>query len=319
MRKLNKAGLDLIKEFEGCKLKAYQDSVGVWTIGYGHTKGVKRGDVITQKQAEDIFEDDINIFAPGVEKLIDNDVNDNEFAAMVSLAFNIGLSAFGRSGLLRAVNRGDFGTAANEFLKWNKAGGRVLAGLTRRRKAERALFIKPVKILRAASLDTIQHADSPHLAEPSDNALTAHLNDPTTNEPSDALNAQNSPDSASPQATETTPQQTNEAGATGIQVIQPSALDANPPVSSPFDEPIKILKGKSGNLMNWILGTTGLGGVFAFAKENPWLVVFFFSLVFLGGLAIFLVNHHKKVIEAKTAADPDQYKIQFVKETKSKE
>src|SRR5690349_18609873 len=104
MRKVNKNGVDLIKSFEGCKLRAYQDSVGVWTVGWGHTEGVKRGDVITQRQADELFEKDINLFAAGVEDLIDNEVSDNEFAALVSLAFNIGLTNFRRSSLLRLVN-----------------------------------------------------------------------------------------------------------------------------------------------------------------------------------------------------------------------
>lgn len=207
MRKLNRNGLNLIKEFEGCKLKAYKDSVGVPTIGYGHTRGVKMGDVITQKQADDIFESDINIFAAGVEDLIDNDVTDNEFAALVSLAFNIGLTNFKRSSLLRLVNHGDFDNAANQFLVWNKAGGRVLPGLTRRRKAERALFLKPDSQLRAAASDAIQHSGADEeIAQPSIEALEASASSPAIAE---AGNVQ--------------PAQTVESGGAGV-VIQPSAL-----------------------------------------------------------------------------------------------
>lgn len=140
----NQAGIDLIKRFEGCKLSAYQDSVGVWTIGYGHTAKVKRGDTITQPQAENLLRDDLVVFEAGVFKALHGvSATPNQFAAMVSLAFNIGLGAFGRSSVLKYHrDRAAPETVGRAFLLWNRAGGKVLAGLTRRREAERALYLQ---------------------------------------------------------------------------------------------------------------------------------------------------------------------------------
>lgn len=286
MRKVNKAGLDLIKSFEGLELKAYQDSVGVWTIGYGHTEGVKRGDVITRVEAERIFEEDINKFAASVESLIHHAVTENQFAALVSLAFNVGIGNFTKSTLLKMVNSGHPQAAAEQFLVWNRAGGQVLNGLTRRRKAERALFLdKPLE--RVAATDDIQQEeDRPE------------------------------PDSSPPlpQESPAPTQQVDAGGAATQVVVQPNALDSAPVVSNPFDEPIKILKGKSADLMNYVLGLFTTGGTGSLFTGRPGLAVFFFSLVFVGVVVIIAVNHHKKIIEARTKADPRQYPIQFVKE-----
>ena len=131
----------LIKEFEGCKLQAYKCPADVWTIGYGHTDGVKEGDVITQEKADALLAADIDLFSSGVKRLVSANLDYNQLGALVSFAFNVGLGNFRHSSLLRLVNQGDFLDAANEFLKWNKANGKVLPGLTRRREAERALFL----------------------------------------------------------------------------------------------------------------------------------------------------------------------------------
>lgn len=143
--KVNEKGKDLIKSLEGCKLKAYQCSAGKWTIGYGFTRGVKEGDTITQEEADKRFEDEVQNFANEVSLRLRVPVNENQFSAMVSLVYNIGVGAFEHSTLLRFVNRMFFEEAANEFPKWNKSGGKPLAGLTRRREAERALFLEPVE------------------------------------------------------------------------------------------------------------------------------------------------------------------------------
>lgn len=147
MRQVNRAGIDLIREFEGCKLEAYPDpgtGGDPWTIGYGATgPGIEPGVVWTQEQAEARLAEDVQRFADAVARALTVDVSDNEFAAMVCLAFNIGAAAFKRSTLLRLVNDGRFEAAAQQFERWNRAGGRVMAGLTRRRKAERALFETP--------------------------------------------------------------------------------------------------------------------------------------------------------------------------------
>lgn len=143
---VNKAGLDLMKEFEGCKLTAYPDPATggePWTIGFGHTGGVKKGDVWTQAKADSVFADDVSKFADGVAKLIcAAPTTSNQFSAMVSLAFNIGLGNFKESTLLRMHKDGDYSGAAGQFIRWNRAAGKVMAGLTRRREAEAALYRK---------------------------------------------------------------------------------------------------------------------------------------------------------------------------------
>lgn len=140
---LGKYGLELIKSFEGCVLKVYLDAIGLPTIGYGHL--IKPGESftkITQKEAEDLLKSDAQIFVDGVSKLLEVNVTQNQFDALVSIAFNIGLGNLKSSTLLRLINAGDYKGAADQFPRWNKAGGKVLSGLTKRRNAERALFLK---------------------------------------------------------------------------------------------------------------------------------------------------------------------------------
>lgn len=145
--KINQAALDLVKEFEGLKLTAYQDPVGIWTIGYGTTAaagvGVTpiRGMTITAAQAETFLLRGLEKFAGKIADGIDVPVTGNQFGALVSLAYNIGPDAFLKSTLLKKLNAGDYAGAADQFLVWNKAKGKVLKGLTRRREAERALFL----------------------------------------------------------------------------------------------------------------------------------------------------------------------------------
>lgn len=144
MRHINQAGLNLIKTHEGCSLKAYPDpgTGGVpWTIGYGSTRGVKRGDSITQGRAEDLLREDLLTFEAGVEAILFADATDNQFSALVSFAFNVGLHNLAMSTLLKKFNSDDYTGAADEFLKWTKAAGKVLPGLVSRRKAERELFL----------------------------------------------------------------------------------------------------------------------------------------------------------------------------------
>ena len=145
-RVVNQATIDLIKRFEGCRLDAYQDVVGVWTIGYGHTGGffAESGMTITQEQADALLVEDIGKFAEGVGALVGTiSTSDNEFGAMVSLAYNIGLGNFSHSHVLTYHREGDFTSAAMAFLMWNKAGGRVFPGLVTRRKAESTLYKTP--------------------------------------------------------------------------------------------------------------------------------------------------------------------------------
>ena len=113
---ISDAGLKLIKDSEGLRLKAYQDSVGVWTIGYGHTPS-HEGDTITQEEADTLFAEDIAKFADGVDNLIADSAGetDNEFGAMVSLAYNVGLGNFKHSTVLREHNAGNYQAAADAF------------------------------------------------------------------------------------------------------------------------------------------------------------------------------------------------------------
>ncbi|MEM9807132.1 MAG: lysozyme [Cyanobacteria bacterium P01_D01_bin.56] len=140
-RQTNASGVSLIKSFEGLRLRAYQDAVGVWTIGYGTTRGVKPGQEISEAQAESLLKTDLNRFERAVNQSVRIPINDNQFAALVSFTYNVGSGALKSSTLLKKLNRRDVYGASNEFLRWNRAGGRVLAGLTRRRKAERAMFL----------------------------------------------------------------------------------------------------------------------------------------------------------------------------------
>lgn len=140
-QRINKAGLELIKSYESCELVAYQDQVGVWTIGYGHTKGVTPGMTITQAQADQFLQDDVEEFEAAVTECVHVNINDNQFSALVSFSFNVGAFALFESTLLKRLNGGKTQEAANEFPRWNKAGGSPALGLTRRRLAERALFL----------------------------------------------------------------------------------------------------------------------------------------------------------------------------------
>lgn len=132
--------LGLIKQFEGLKLSAYLCPAGVPTIGYGTTKGVQMGQTITAAEAERLLAEDVTVFAKGVSEAVKVPLEQHEFDALVSFAYNVGLGAFRTSTLLRLLNAGDKAGAARQFDRWNKAGGKPLAGLTRRREAERKLF-----------------------------------------------------------------------------------------------------------------------------------------------------------------------------------
>ncbi|OVE50547.1 lysozyme [Chromobacterium violaceum] len=142
--KTNAAGISLIKQFEGVRLAAYQDLVGVWTIGYGHTgPDVKAGMTITQQQADQLLAADLEKFETGVRKAVIVPLNANQFSALVSFSYNLGLGNLRSSTLLRLLNKGDYDGAAAQFPRWNRAGGQAVPGLTRRRKAEQALFLTP--------------------------------------------------------------------------------------------------------------------------------------------------------------------------------
>lgn len=123
-------------------MTAYKCPAGVYTIGYGHTDGVKKGDKISLKQAENFLREDIKEFENGVNKAVSAPLTQNQFDALVSFTYNIGLGAFKTSTLRRKLNAKDYAGAAREFTRWNKSNGVVLSGLNRRRNAEKVLFEK---------------------------------------------------------------------------------------------------------------------------------------------------------------------------------
>lgn len=143
MRKINTAGRELIKEWEGLRLDAYRCAAGVLTIGWGSTgPHVKEGMTISLEEAETLLSTDLARFERGVEVMTEGvPTNDNQFSALVSLAFNIGLGKFATSTVLKRHKLGNKIGAANAFLMWNRAGGQILKGLIRRREAERKLYL----------------------------------------------------------------------------------------------------------------------------------------------------------------------------------
>ena len=140
--KISNKGKDLIKKYEGCRLEAYKCPAGIWTIGYGHTDGnVTSGTIISQEQADKLFNQDIKKFEKGVGQMVKVIINQNQFDALVSFAFNLGLGALQNSTLLKKLNTKDYQGAANEFDRWVYGGGKKLEGLVRRRKEEKELFL----------------------------------------------------------------------------------------------------------------------------------------------------------------------------------
>lgn len=138
---ISQQGLELVKKFEGVKLQAYLDSVNIPTIGVGHIKGVKMGDTITMEQADAFLADDIKEAEAAVSNCVKVQLEQCQVDALVSWTFNLGGGNLSKSTMLKRLNDGDFDGAADEMLKWNRAGGRVLPGLTKRRIAERMLFL----------------------------------------------------------------------------------------------------------------------------------------------------------------------------------
>lgn len=142
--KTSSNGRRFIEQFEGLKLKTYDDGTGVLTVGYGHTTAagaprVYRGQSITKEQADQILGSDLSKVENDVNRLVKVSINQNQFDALVSFHFNTG--ALARSSVLKKLNQGDYNDAANALLAYNHAAGRVMAGLTRRRQAERAMFL----------------------------------------------------------------------------------------------------------------------------------------------------------------------------------
>jgi lysozyme len=143
MTAVPKAALDLVKRFEGCKLKSYKCPANVWTCGYGATGAdVGPNTVWTQEQADSRLDRDLARFATAVTRIVKVPVTENQRAALISFAFNVGARDLEESTLLRLLHQGRVEAAADQFKRWNKAGGKELAGLTTRRAAERDLFLR---------------------------------------------------------------------------------------------------------------------------------------------------------------------------------
>lgn len=138
----NDAGLNLIKVFEGCRTTAYQDDKGIFTIGFGCTHHVSPGMVISEDEAVSRLKEDIKNTCQSVLSFIQpHQINDNQFSACVSLAYNIGVGNFKNSTLLNCIRTGHINDAASEFCRWNKINGSMSEGLSRRREAEKELYL----------------------------------------------------------------------------------------------------------------------------------------------------------------------------------
>lgn len=171
--KISDAGLDLIKSFEGYheelpdgRCRAYLDTLAkpnIWTIGWGCTEGIKKGMIWTREQAEDALRNEVSRFEASVTRLVTVEINQNQFDALCSFAYNCGEDDLANSTLLKKLNKGDYEGAAKEFEKWVYAGGKKYTGLVRRRAAEKALFLKPVEVP--------EEPDTPKVAEQAPSSL----------------------------------------------------------------------------------------------------------------------------------------------------
>jgi lysozyme len=137
---ISQEGLSLIKKFEGCELEAYKCAAGVLTIGYGSTKGVKEGDTITQEEADKLLLHEMNEYEGYINDAVTVDLKQNQFDALVSWVFNLGPANLKASTMLKVLNNKEYDDVPAQIKRWNKAGGKVLQGLIRRREAEALLF-----------------------------------------------------------------------------------------------------------------------------------------------------------------------------------
>lgn len=156
-------GLEVIKEFEGFRAEAYKPIPSdPWTIGYGFTKGVRSGDTMTREQAEQRLRSELSQYEAGVMRATGGIVTQAQFDALVSFAWNVGVAGMSGSSVIKAHNRGDYQAAARAFALWNKAGGKVWPGLTRRRAAEAAMYLsgEPAEMPQAVEPERSMSASS---------------------------------------------------------------------------------------------------------------------------------------------------------------
>lgn len=156
---INQEGLALIKRWEGLKLEAYLDLGGIWTIGYGHTATARQGMAIDEAEAERLLRQDLAIFEAAVLDAVTVPLTENQFAALVSWTYNVGVAAMGRSSLIKRLNKGEYNAVPAELAKWNKVRGKAVPGLANRRAAEGGLWARGAHV---ASRDVAP--DSPHVS-----------------------------------------------------------------------------------------------------------------------------------------------------------
>lgn len=142
MHRINAEGLALIKQWEGLRLDAYQCDAQVWTVGYGHTATAKQGMKISAEQAERLLYQDLALFEAAVSRAVEVKLADNQFAALVSWTYNVGVRAMQQSTLIRKLNQGDYAAVPGELARWNKVKGRPNKGLSNRRAAEAGLWAR---------------------------------------------------------------------------------------------------------------------------------------------------------------------------------
>ena len=138
--KISEDGLELIKKFEGCETCAYQDSVGVWTIGFGHTKGVEEGQTCSIEDAESMLADEMDEYEGYINNMVKVELQQHEFDSLVAWVYNLGPTNLGESTMLKVLNGGQFDRVPDEMNRWTRAGGEILEGLVRRRQAESLMF-----------------------------------------------------------------------------------------------------------------------------------------------------------------------------------
>ena len=138
--KISEDGLELIKKFEGCETTAYQDSVGVWTIGFGHTKEVEEGQTCSIEDAESMLADEMDEYEGYINNMVKVDLQQHEFDSLVAWVYNLGPTNLGESTMLKVLNGGQFDRVPDEMNRWTRAGGEILEGLVRRRQAESLMF-----------------------------------------------------------------------------------------------------------------------------------------------------------------------------------
>ncbi|MBV8061638.1 MAG: lysozyme [Alphaproteobacteria bacterium] len=161
VRRTNDAGIGLIKDYEGLHLKPYLCPARVWSIGYGHTRGVYTGMIVTPAEADALLQQDLRLVEPAVQRLVRVPLNENQFAALVSFTFNVGIANLEQSTLLRLLNRGWYEQVPAQLMRWNRARGEVLGGLSRRRAAEARLWnVRPEKFLPDAPANQRQREEA---------------------------------------------------------------------------------------------------------------------------------------------------------------